>query len=417
MLSEPQHDEAIVHFQRGLVLEQANRVEEAVEEYRRALEHNPHLAEAHDALGNYYHRHGLLAKAAEEFRIVANLEGGFLAHFNIGCVLIELGRYDEAIDALLQCLTLDADDPAVHYQLGLAHFLKGDDYAALYHLQITRQRYPNDSSIHTLIGRCHLRLGAYDDAEMALHTALRYALRDIDRLRIMMYVQAVARYREIGVVHSIRERFYADHGAAYLGSTHDDGRSSHEFADFHFTYPDIAVTLYRLTRLARWQHWRLSCVVPLDRLTEPLARALAMLLEIPVRRPEDLRADDVALLVLAVGHQAELLKLALERAPCPAVTFCLGLNWLRHSAVVPDLIGVAARDTCSIPWEPEFRRLRAHGAPADQLDHCLNQAFHQLVAVMQTLSPEAISVQNLTFFQTFRRLRYLERASGASAVS
>ena len=221
----------------------------------------------------------------------------------------------------------------------------------------------------------------------------------------------------IGVVHSIRERFYADHGAAYLGSTHDDGCSSHEFSDFHFTYPDIAVTLYRLTRLARWQHWRLSCVVPLDRLTEPLARALAMLLEIPVRRPEDLRADDVALLVLAVGHQAELLKLALERAPCLAVTFCLGLNWLRHSAVVPDLIGVAARDTCSIPWEPEFRRLRAHGTPADQLDHCLNQAFHHLVAVMQTLSPEAINVQNLTFFQNFRRLRYLERASGASAVS
>lgn len=416
MLGEPHYDEAIVHFQRGLVLEQANRVEEAVEEYRRALEHNPHLAEAHDALGNYYHRHGLLAKAAEEFRIVANLEGGFLAYFNIGSILIELGRYDEAINALLQCLIFDAEDPAVHYQLGLAHFLHGDDYAALYHLQITRQRYPNDSNLHLLIGRCHLRLGAYDDAETALHIALLHATHDIDRLRIQMYVEAVERHREIGVVHSLRERFYAEQGAAYLGSTHDDGNRPEEFSDFHFTYPDIAMSLHRLTHLARLQHWRLTCVVPIDRLAEPLARVLAGLLQVPVRSADALQPDDSALLTLAIGHEAEMLKLAIERAPCASVTFCLGLDWLRHNVIVPDIIGVIARNMCSVPWEPEFRRLRAHGAPADQLDACLNQATQQIVAAMQSAPSDAMVSRSLAFFQTFRRLRYLEHACGASVV-
>lgn len=416
MLGEPHYDEAIVHFQRGLVLEQANRVEEAVEEYRRALEHNPHLAEAHDALGNYYHRHGLLAKAAEEFRIVANLEGGFLAYFNIGSILIELGRYDEAINALLQCLIFDAEDPAVHYQLGLAHFLHGDDYAALYHLQITRQRYPNDSNLHLLIGRCHLRLGAYDDAETALHIALLHATHDIDRLRIQMYVEAVERHREIGVVHSLRERFYAEQGAAYLGSTHDDGNRPEEFSDFHFTYPDIAMSLHRLTHLARLQHWRLTCVVPIDRLAEPLARVLAGLLQVPVRSADALQPDDSALLTLAIGHEAEMLKLAIERAPCASVTFCLGLDWLRHNVIVPDIIGVIARNMCSVPWEPEFRRLRAHGAPADQLDACLNQATQQIVAALQSAPSDAMVSRSLAFFQTFRRLRYLEHACGASVV-
>lgn len=416
MLGEPHYDEAIVHFQRGLVLEQANRVEEAVEEYRRALEHNPHLAEAHDALGNYYHRHGLLAKAAEEFRIVANLEGGFLAYFNIGSILIELGRYDEAINALLQCLIFDAEDPAVHYQLGLAHFLQGDDYAALYHLQITRQRYPNDSNLHLLIGRCHLRLGAYDDAETALHIALRHATHDIDRLRIQMYVEAVERHREIGVVHSLRERFYAEQGAAYLGSTHDDGNRPEEFSDFHFTYPDIAMSLHRLMHLARLQHWRLTCVVPIDRLAEPLARVLAGLLQVPVRCADALQPDGVALLTLAIGHEAEMLKLAIERAPCASVTFCLGLDWLRHNVIVPDIIGVVARNMCSVPWEPEFRRLRAHGAPADQLDACLNQATQQIVAALHAAPSDAMVSRSLAFFQTFRRLRYLEHACGASVV-
>jgi tetratricopeptide (TPR) repeat protein len=417
MLSEPHYDEAIVHFQRGLVLEQANRVEEAVEEYRRALEHNPHLAEAHDALGNYYHRHGLLAKAAEEFRIVANLEGGFLAYFNIGSILIELGRYDEAIDALLNCLIFDVDDPAVHYQLGLAHFLRGDDYAALYHLQMTRQRYPNDSSVHLLIGRCHVRLGAYNDAHTAFHIALRHATHEIARLRIQMYLQAVERHREIGAIRSLRERFYAEYGAAYLGSTHDDGNRMDEFSDFHFTYPDIAVSLHRLTHLSRLQRWRLTCVVPIDRLAEPLARVLAVVLDIPLRCTDALQPDDTALLTLAVGHEAELLKLALERAPCATVTCCLGLDWLRHNPVVPDVIGVVAHNTCSVPWEPEFRRLRAHGASAEQQELCLNQAMQQIIAAVQTSPPDPAMDQSLAFFQTFRRLRYLEQACGACVTS
>ncbi|MCS6939173.1 MAG: tetratricopeptide repeat protein [Roseiflexaceae bacterium] len=414
MLGEPQHDEAIAHFQRGLVLERANRVEEAVEEYRRALEHNPHLAEAHDALGNYYHRHGLLAKAAEEFRIVANLEGGFLAYFNIGSILIELGRYDEAIDALLHCLMFDADDPAVHYQLGLAQFLRGDDYAALYHLQITRQRYPSDSSVHVLIGRCHLRLGAYDDAEMAFQTALKCATSEMGRLRIQMHVQAVERHREIGAIRSLRERFYASYGAAYLGSTHDDGSRVDEFSDFHFTYPDIAISLYRLIRLARLQRWRLTCVTPIDRLAEPLARVLAELLDVPLRSADALQPNDTALLTLAVGHEAELLKLAIERAPCVAVTFCLGLDWLRHHAVVPDVIGVVAHHVCSVPWESEFRRLRANGAPVDDQDLCLTQAVQQITAAIQALPPDPAMDQRLAFFQTFRRLRYLQHACGAA---
>ena len=49
MLDESQREEALIHFQRGLNLERAHRVGEAVEEYRRAIARYPHLREAHDA--------------------------------------------------------------------------------------------------------------------------------------------------------------------------------------------------------------------------------------------------------------------------------------------------------------------------------------------------------------------------------
>ncbi len=67
MLEEFQREEALIHFQRGLVLERANRVEEAVEEYRQAISHYPHLREAHDALGFYYQRQACLPKQQRSF--------------------------------------------------------------------------------------------------------------------------------------------------------------------------------------------------------------------------------------------------------------------------------------------------------------------------------------------------------------
>src|SRR5687767_4881993 len=102
MADEFRRGSALHHLQRGLVLERANRIKEAVDAYRQALSQNPHLREAHNALGVYYQRQGLLAKAAEEFRIVASLEGDFLAHFNLGYVLVELGRHEEALRAFEQ---------------------------------------------------------------------------------------------------------------------------------------------------------------------------------------------------------------------------------------------------------------------------------------------------------------------------
>src|SRR5262249_54617568 len=144
MLDESQREEALIHFQRGLNLERAHRVGEAVEEYRRAIARYPHLREAHDALGFYYQRHGLLAKAAEEFRLVAAPGDDFPSHFNLGYVLLELGRPDEALATFQRCLTIEPGDPASHYEIGLIHFLKGDYQAALEEIKLPLEHYPED---------------------------------------------------------------------------------------------------------------------------------------------------------------------------------------------------------------------------------------------------------------------------------
>jgi tetratricopeptide (TPR) repeat protein len=406
MLEEFQREEALIHFQRGLVLERANRVEEAVEEYRQAISHYPHLREAHDALGFYYQRHGLLAKAAEEFRVVANLENDFFSHFNLGYVLLELDRYDEGLAAFQRCLAIEPNDAATHYEIGYIYFLQGNYHAALEQLQSPLHHYPDDWEVHNLIGSCRLRLGAYDEALATFAEALRLAPRPLAQSQVIERIATVERYREIGTPRWAKDRLYAEHGVAYLGSAQDDGLRVEEMQDYHFTYPDIGTSLQRFLALREGCGWHFTCVVGLDRLARPLADALSHMLGVPQRFTHDVRADDLPLLVLAIGREAELLDLAVERVPGKVVTFCLGLNWLRHSKLLPDVTGVIARGACSVPWEPELRRLRSDGARPEQLSACLARAAEQLVAAVQDTPPSTNLRRQVRYYCRHHRLRF-----------
>jgi tetratricopeptide (TPR) repeat protein len=416
MLDEYQREEALIHFQRGLNLERAHRVVEAVEEYRRAIAHYPHLREAHDALGFYYQRHGLLAKAAEEFRVVAALEDDFFSHFNLGCVLLELGRHDDALAAFQRCLELEPHDPASRYEIAVIAFLKGEYQAAIDQLEIPLRLYPDDWEIFHLLGSCRLRLGQYDEALAAFSAALRQAPRPAAQAEVIEQICAIERYRELGVPRCAQDRLYAEHGVVYLGSAQDDGLLLEEAQDYHFTYPDIGATLRRFMALADGLGWYFTCVVALDRQAAPLAEALARLLDVPERCSDDIQPDDLPLLVLAVGREAELLKLAIERVPGEAVTFCLGLNWLRHNKLLPDVTGIVARGACSVPWESELRRLRSDGARPAQLAACQRTAAALIVAATRDAAPEPRLAAQVRYYRRYRNLRFAEVFDIVSAV-
>lgn len=406
MLEEFQRGEALLHFQRGLVLERAHRVKEAVKEYRRAISHDPHLREAHDALGFYYQRHGLLAKAAEEFRIVVNLDDDFLAHFNLGYVLIELERYDEATAEFLRCIALDPENVAVHYELGYIAFLQGDYHTALEQMRVPLLQYPDDWEVYHLIGNCHLRLGEYDAALDSFVEALALATQCSAQAQLRERIATVERYRRIGKPNGAKDRLYAEHGVVYLGSAQDNGLHLDEMQEYHFTYPDIGITVRRFLALCDACDWQFSCVVALDRVAAPLAAAFAQLLGIEVRCATEVQSDDVPLLVMAVGREAELLDLALERVAGHAVTFCLALNWLRHRMVFPDVMGVMVQGACSVPWEPYMRRLRSDGARPELLQTCLSSAIQHILFAVHDAPQEENLDQQLQYYCLNDQLRF-----------
>lgn len=408
MLGEFQREEALLHFQRGLVLERANRQEEAVAEYRRAIAHDPHLCEAHSALADHYQRCGLLAKAADELRVVANLDGDFISLFQLGSLLIELGRYDEALIWLQRCQAIDSLDPVIHYQVASAQFLLGNYTDALASLQQPLRACGTDWEVQYLVGNCHFRLGNYDAAHTAFRAALSIAPGTALQRRINERLRAVERYNELGSSNSPRDRIYAEHGVIYLGSAQDDGRSRSEPFEYHFTYPDIGATLQRFLVTYNSLELRPTCVVALDRNGQPLAQALSQLLALPQRDITMIQPADHALLVLAIGREAELLRLALERIPGSAITFCLGLTWLRHHETLPDITGVITRGTCSVPWESELRRLCSLMAPAAQVKHCIDLATTEIMAAIH---PTALDAEVAHYYATRRDLRFASKHS------
>lgn len=414
MLDELQREQALVHLQRGLHLERAHRVHEAVEEYRRAIARDPHLPEAHSAIGRYYQRYGRLAKAAEAFRVVASLADDFPAHFHLACVMLELGRHEEALSIFQRCLVLAPEDPATHYEIARLLFLRGAYEDALAQLGRPLQVRPDDWDVQHLAGRCYLRLGRYDDAFAAFAQAAALAQSPATHAASRELIATAERYRELGTLRSLRDMLYAEHGVAYLGSTQDDGIDPPEYPNYHFTYPDIGVTLQRAYALLRLYDWQFTCVVALDRMARPVAEALAWMLHVPTCYADAIQPTDRALLVLGVGREAELLELALERSIGEVTSFCLGLNWLRHRTLMSDIVGVIVREACSVPWEAEIRRLRADGAPTAHVDACIQHAGEQIIAALQSIPAEDTLAHQVAYYAEHSRLHAAEAARVAS---
>ncbi len=95
----------------------------AIEEYRRALEHNPADPAALTQLGNAWWKWGDLPAAEEAFRLVLRSTGGDVSgHNNLGAVLAEQGKLEEAAREFQSALRLDPHAPEAHSNLAVYYF-------------------------------------------------------------------------------------------------------------------------------------------------------------------------------------------------------------------------------------------------------------------------------------------------------
>ncbi len=343
--------EASEHYERAIALERAGRIDEALVEYRRAVDTDPGFAEAYEALGYHYQRRGLLMKALDAFETVARLEGDYDAYFNLGYLLVELERYEEALESFQHCLELSPNDPAALYETGYVDYILGRLSEALEALRIPQERYGDDWRVQNLLGACNLGLERWKEAEAAYQRALPLATSPEDVEEAIAGLQIAQRYQEYprDAVMGLKERAYGDAGVVLLGTAGDDGLNIARREHLTLTPEAIAVTLHRLVDLVKTVNLNLTALVAVDRDSIPLADVLSQILALPRKQLSRLDPADRPLMVLLAGRQPEILQVNMEQAPRNALSFVLALGWYGEHDVFPDLIGVVVRGEIKVP--------------------------------------------------------------------
>lgn len=125
-----------VWFERGLDLEVDEAPEEAMAAYRRALELDPGLTDAHVNLGRLLHERGETTGAEIHYRqALADRPDDVTAAYNLGVALQDAGRLREAAEAYETALGIDAGLADAHYNLAGLYEELGEREAAFRHLR------------------------------------------------------------------------------------------------------------------------------------------------------------------------------------------------------------------------------------------------------------------------------------------
>ena len=125
-------------YERGEELEE-DAPEEAMAAYRRALEIDARLADAHLNLGRLLHERGEAAAAEEHDRqALAARPDDATAVFNLGVALQDLGRLSEAAEAYESALALDRALADAHFNLSGLYETLGQREDAFRHLRTYR---------------------------------------------------------------------------------------------------------------------------------------------------------------------------------------------------------------------------------------------------------------------------------------
>lgn len=368
MLAEARTGQAYQHIERAQNLERQGRLDEAMVEFKQAVEADPSIPSAHVALGQHYRRKGLLTKAADEFHTAALLSGDSASYFELGRILSDLERFHDAEKAFERCLSLEPDDPSARYELASALYSQGAFDKALQQLVPLVGDYPSDLELQTAMADCHLAMGDYAAAHSVLVKALEQAAPEEDTSDLHEALFVARRHLEFApqVSLNVKDLLYAGQGVICLGTRRDDGIDIPLYEDHAFTYSDVAATCRRLVALQRHFGWPIDALSAVDHSAVPLTLALAELLRLPTRPLERVRKRELTLLVLATVPHPEFWQVTLEHISTPMRSFALALTWQPDEGPVTDLIGILCSGKCRLPWQ-RLRKTSPEAAAASIL--------------------------------------------------
>lgn len=152
------------HFQRGRVLSELKRFDEAGEEYRRVLSLDPEYQGAYLNLGNNAYRRQNFEDALRHFQREQERYPSARVLVEIGKSYGAVGKADSARWAYERALSRDSSQAAAHARLGQLFEEEGELKQALKHSRRALDLAPNNAKYRYAVGSQLFQLGRYDEA-------------------------------------------------------------------------------------------------------------------------------------------------------------------------------------------------------------------------------------------------------------
>lgn len=160
------------HFNIGVLLTSLNRIDEAISSYKKVLKLNPKLTDALYNLGYALQSQNRFEEAGINYQKAVEQQPKFFeAIANLGVCLQEQGRLEEAVVAYQSALLI-SQDAKLYFNLGTALKNQGKlaDAIASYNQALVLQ--PDYAEVHSNIGEVLRDQGRYDESVSAYKQAL-----------------------------------------------------------------------------------------------------------------------------------------------------------------------------------------------------------------------------------------------------
>lgn len=140
----------------------------SIETYNKILEINKRNIRVLSRMAEIYYKNGELEQAYRFYKKITVLEpvseNARVAYLNMGNILDEAQRYDEAIDAYKKALAIDPADSSALYNLGIAYKHSGKGELAIETWRKAAELEPDDPANLMAIGDYYYEKGLYDYA-------------------------------------------------------------------------------------------------------------------------------------------------------------------------------------------------------------------------------------------------------------
>ncbi|HEX8706285.1 MAG TPA: social motility TPR repeat lipoprotein Tgl, partial [Myxococcaceae bacterium] len=204
--TEKERNSAEIHYNLGLQAQQAGNIQEAINEFKRAVDLDPDSADAHNALGILLHlSYKRYDEAIKHYERALEVRPNFSeARTNLANVYLDQDRYDEAIKLYEQVLNdmLYPTPFIAQGNLGWAYFKKGDTVKGLENIRAAVTLNPKFCLGYKNLGIIYEHTG---NTEESCRQFTRYRESCEDAADAHMH-EGVCRAK-LGQVDAARERF------------------------------------------------------------------------------------------------------------------------------------------------------------------------------------------------------------------